>query len=333
MDRSQILDDVDAGLSAYALGQPFTAHEHFESAWHGLAPRTRTAEPESDDRRMARALVQLAAAEVKRSTRSPEGVAKLLAKAEANLVALGGSAFGLDPQALAGLVTRARATGEGPLTLPPRTARVGVLYLHGFASSPRSSKAVRFAEALAADGVAVRIPALDGGRFYDLTLTDALARARRSLFDRTLVVGSSMGGYLATLLGPDPRVAALVLMAPAFDLARRLVGRHGDAALAEWRQVGWTEVDHYGTNQKERISAAFLDDAARHPAFPVIARPAYVLHGRRDATVPVTLAEEAAVRAAAPVELELVDDDHALAATAERAIAAARRLWATHVQG
>lgn len=332
MDRSQILDDVDAGLAAYAIGQPFTAHEHFEAAWHSLAPHLRDGAPESEDRRMARALVQLAAAEVKRSTHNPDGVAKLLAKAEANLVALGGSAFGLDPQALAGQVARARATGEGPLTLPPRTARVGVLYLHGFASSPRSNKAVRFAEALAADGIAVRIPALDGGRFFDLTLSDALARARRTLFDRTLVVGSSMGGYLATLLGPDPRVAALVLMAPAFDLARRLVGRHGDAALAEWRRVGWTEVDHYGTNQKERISAAFLDDAARHPAFPTITRPAYVLHGRQDGTVPAVLAEEAAARASAPVELDLVEDDHALAATAERAIGAARRLWASHVR-
>ncbi len=350
MDRALILDDVDAGLSAFGLGQHFAAHEHFESAWHALASpsqRPRPAPPpepiagsalessrpveESSDRLAARALVQISAAEVKRSARNLEGVEKLLTKAQANLTRVDGSAFGLDMAALAGAVAIARSTGQGPVVLPPRCERVGVLYLHGFASSPGSAKAVRFAEALRADGIPVRIPALDGGDFFSLTVSRALERARRGLFDRTLVIGSSMGGYLAALLGADPRVAALVLMAPAFDLARRLGDRLAPGELEQWRRDGARVVDHYGTGRPERISSAFLDDAAQHPAHPPIARPAYVLHGLRDDTVPSSLAEEACRRAEAPVELDLVDDEHALVASADRAVAAARRLWAEHV--
>lgn len=332
MDRALILDDVDAGLAAFAGGQHFTAHEHFESAWHALKPRRDgDAREEDSDRLAARALVQISAAEVKRSARNADGVRKLLTKAEASLTRVDGSAFGLDMRALAGVVAIARATDSGPITLPPRTARTGVLYLHGFASSPGSAKAVRFAEALRERGIPVRIPALDGGDFFSLTVSRALDRARRQLFDRTLVVGSSMGGYLATLLGPDPRVAALVLMAPAFDLARRLGDRYGPEALQRWRSEGATTVDHYGSGRPERLSAAFLDDAPRHPPFPLITRPAYVLHGLRDDTVPAAVATESARRATAPVDLDLVDDEHALVDSAHRAIAAAHRLWGLHL--
>lgn len=334
MDRALILDDVDAGLEAYAVGHHFAAHEHFESAWHALRPAVVAPDwprEEDNDRRAARALVQLAAAEVKRAARNAVGVEKLLTKAEANLAAVDGSAFGLDAHALRSAAAEARTTGRGPLTLPHRAARVGVLYLHGFASSPGSAKAVRFAEALAADGIPVRIPALDGGDFFSLTISGALQRARRGLFDRTLVVGSSMGGYLATLLGADPRVVALVLMAPAFDLARRLGERYGPRELEAWRTEGFVTVDHYGTGRPERISSAFLEDAARHLAYPPIARPAYLLQGLRDDTVPAALAQEAQRQATAPVELDLVDDEHSLGTSADRAIAAARRLWASHL--
>lgn len=340
MDRALILDDVDAGLSAFGLGQHFAAHEHFESAWHALAPPSTRPRPAADeprsteedsDRLAARALVQISAAEVKRSARNMAGVDKLLTKAQANLSRVDGSAFGLDMTALAGAVAIARSTGQGPVVLPTKTERRGVLYLHGFASSPGSAKAVRFAEALRGQGIPVRIPALDGGEFFTLTVSRALERARRGLFDRTLVIGSSMGGYLATLLGDDPRVAALVLMAPAFDLARRLGDRMSPGELEVWRREGSRVVDHYGTGRPERISSAFLDDAAHHPAHPPIVRPAYVLHGRRDDTVPAAMAEEACRRARAPVELDLVDDEHALAASAHRAIAAAQRLWTEHL--
>jgi predicted esterase YcpF (UPF0227 family) len=49
-----------------------------------------------------------------------------------------------------------------------------VVYLHGFASSPASRKAQFFRERFAAQGVEMAIPALDGGDFFNLTLSGQL---------------------------------------------------------------------------------------------------------------------------------------------------------------
>jgi fermentation-respiration switch protein FrsA (DUF1100 family) len=59
---------------------------------------------------------------------------------------------------------------------------------------------------------------------------------------------------------------------------------------------------------------------------PTIRVPTYVLHGRRDETVPVAVAEELKTRFDDLVELDVVDDDHALANSADRALEATRRM-------
>src|ERR1700692_983638 len=92
-----------------------------------------------------------------------------------------------------------------------------ILYLHGFASSPASSKARFFRERLTRAGEPVTL------------------------------VGSSMGGYLAALYAArGPETARVVLMAPAFGFARRWRERLGAAAVEEWKRTGALEVFHYG---------------------------------------------------------------------------------------
>ncbi len=49
-----------------------------------------------------------------------------------------------------------------------------VIYLHGFASSPQSSKAQYFKRQLMGCGIDVAIPRLDGGNFEALTITSQL---------------------------------------------------------------------------------------------------------------------------------------------------------------
>src|SRR5262245_28397540 len=74
------------------------------------------------------------------------------------------------------------------------------VYLHGFASGPQSRKAQFFREKLASVGVALEIPALDEGDFEHLTITRQLAFLTRLLLGEPVVLmGSSMGGYLAAL--------------------------------------------------------------------------------------------------------------------------------------
>lgn len=204
----------------------------------------------------------------------------------------------------------------------------GFVYLHGFASSPHSKKAVAMAQALEEDGWPVRIPDLNEGGFEHLSVSRALAQTGAILFERSILIGSSMGAYVATLLAQsDPRVKGLVLMAPAFELADRLLRRYGDEAVERWRSQGHLEVEHYGfEGQLRRIGWSFVEDAKGHEGRPTISPPAYVLTGTRDEVVPVELVTQVVEASDPAVRYDQVDDDHALLKSWPKALAAARTL-------
>lgn len=315
-----IYTPLQAGLTLYAEAQPFEAHEAFEAAWR---------EADGDDQVLLQALVQLAAARHKTAQGNLRGREKLLAKAAERLAMLGTNRLGLDLVALSAEVARGQAGAD--VALPTRTARAGVLYLHGFASGPSSNKARVVGEALAADGLQVRVPDLNEGGFIDLTVSRGVAQAERLLFERTLVVGSSLGGYMAALLAAGPgadRVKAMVLMAPAFDFARRLETRFGPEALARWRQTGVAKVEHFAYGGEHDIGYGLYLDAQRQPPRPTPAVPTAVIQGANDDVVPVEMVREVVATAPEGWQLEVVEDDHALMGSAERAVAAARAMFA-----
>src|SRR5579872_615862 len=104
-----------------------------------------------------------------------------------------------------------------------------VVYLHGFASSPQSAKAQFFARKFAEAGVAFEAPELDEGNFEKLTISGqmqvvekAIARASGA-GDPLVLMGSSLGGYLAALFAErnPQRADRLVLLAPAFQFLDR----------------------------------------------------------------------------------------------------------------
>ena len=61
-----------------------------------------------------------------------------------------------------------------------------------------------------------------------------------------MMIGSSMGGYLAALYAAkNPEtIRRLVLLAPAFACARRMAEDLGAEAMARWKQTGTREVHH-----------------------------------------------------------------------------------------
>jgi pimeloyl-ACP methyl ester carboxylesterase len=340
-----LLLPLNQGLDALHAGAPFEAHESFEAAMLAARAHADDAPPRGEPspraiEALARVLALRAAAAVKADQGNPVGRARHLEKLAVACATLGadtaGGLLGLD---LVALEAEARWASAAPARalprVPTRLAARGVLYLHGFASSPRSSKAQRFVARAEARGVPIKVPDLNrddptpdrpDGRFAfeALTARRALRAARRLAFPRTIVVGSSLGGYLATLLAADDptRVERLILMAPAFDLAARLEGRHGAAALVAWRASGATEVDHYGTERPERIGYGLLADARRHAPMPDPgAIPSDVLHGLHDDVVPIALSERFV--AARPDTRRLVhaDDGHELVASVDVALA------------
>lgn len=167
-----------------------------------------------------------------------------------------------------------------------------ILYLHGFASSPQSYKAQRFQRGFAALGIDITIPALDEGDFTGLTLTRqrrviARAAAERPPGEPLVLIGSSMGGYLALLHATAHPVTALVLMAPAVDFLQRWRERLGPAALQQWREQGTLLVDHVAQRRPLPLSYALMEDADLHPPMPPACAPALVLQGVHDPVVPL----------------------------------------------
>jgi len=188
-----------------------------------------------------------------------------------------------------------------------------VVYLHGFASGPSSSKARFFRGALEAAGIEVVVPDLAAGDFEHLTLTGQMRVIERSTAGGSCaLVGSSMGGYLAALYAArHSEISRLVLLAPAFDFVRRWNERAGAAEMEEWRRKGSAEVYHYGEGRNCALHYGLMEDAARYEPWPDFRQPALIFHGAHDEVVPAQLSQQFAT-ARRHVQLEIVDSGHEL---------------------
>jgi pimeloyl-ACP methyl ester carboxylesterase len=188
-----------------------------------------------------------------------------------------------------------------------------LVYLHGFASGPASTKAQLLRTRLAALGHELAIPDL-APDFTQQTITRQLAIADRYLDAApSILIGSSLGGYLAALAAErrPERVPALVLLAPAFGFAPRWEAQLGPDVMAHWRRHGVMPVMHYGREREELLSVELLDDARRHPDEPDPRVPALVVAGRQDDAVPLASVEAFAARRAER-ELVVYDAGHQL---------------------
>ena len=198
------------------------------------------------------------------------------------------------------------------------------LYLHGFASGPNSTKGVRFAEHFAArcrplDRLDLRVPS-----FEHLRLSAMIATTRAAIGgpdDRAVVIGSSLGGLTAAWTAArDPRVVALVLLAPAFQLVTRWEAMLGED-WERWRTTGWREVRDHTTGGLARIDVGFVEDArVIDVGMPGLTVPTLIMHGTGDDTVPIATSRQLA--ADNPhVRLIELDDGHELVASLPRLLA------------
>src|SRR5262245_14643953 len=116
-------------------------------------------------------------------------------------------------------------------------------YLHGFASSPMSTKARYFGDRLEDVGIALHAPDFNMPAFESLTMSRMLARLDdeiRAVPGPVVLIGSSLGGTLAILAASrfGRRVDRLVLLAPAVMFAKP--GHHLLPAerIEKWRRDG-----------------------------------------------------------------------------------------------
>jgi len=179
-----------------------------------------------------------------------------------------------------------------------------VVWLGGFGSDMEGSKAQALSDWAAERGRAfLRFDyfghGASDGAFAEGTVSrwreDALAMIDRLTQGPLVLVGSSMGGWIACLaaLARPERVAGLVLIAPAADFTSALVEPQLSVdARRDLAETGvWLRPSDYGDPQP--VSRALLDDGARWTILPgpvPIEVPVRILQGKEDPDVPWTLA-------------------------------------------
>jgi len=212
-----------------------------------------------------------------------------------------------------------RVAGEGPQ----------VVWLGGFHSEMTGTKGEALAEWAGAAGRAfLRFDyfghGASQGAFEEGAITrwrgDALAIIDALTAGPVVLVGSSMGGWLACLaaMARPQRVKALVLIAPAADFTDKLLAPSlpvaGRAAIA--RDGVWRAPSSDG-GEGYPITRALLEDGARWSILPgpvAVSAPARILQGGADREVPWTHALDLAraLRGDDVVFTLIRDGDHRL---------------------
>lgn len=212
------------------------------------------------------------------------------------------------------------------------TERAGVMLLGGFKSDMLGSKASHLDAWAEREGRAfVRFDysghGESSGRFEDGTIGDWLAQSL-AVFEAStrgpqILVGSSMGGWLALLMArrlaeQGRRLRALVLIAPAVDFTEELVWKQAgdDIRRAILEEGAWRRPSPYSP-EPTPITRKLIEDGRAHLLLGDVIRtyaPVHILQGMRDEDVPYAHALRLLdCLAADPVVLTLVrEGDHRL---------------------
>jgi uncharacterized protein len=203
-----------------------------------------------------------------------------------------------------------------------------VFYLHGFASSARSSKARFFSERLASLGLPLHCPDFNEPDFSTLTVTRMLDQVDAAIAalpaGPVTLIGSSLGAFVAWHAAArrasrdggaaSHSVEKLVLLAPALDFGANRMKELGEDGLAKWKATNKLEFFHYGYGEPRSVHYELYEDARRYDSTRVnVDVPALAFHGRRDALVDPAMVEQFC--AARPsMTLHMLDDEHQLLA-------------------
>jgi pimeloyl-ACP methyl ester carboxylesterase len=169
---------------------------------------------------------------------------------------------------------------------------VEYIYLHGFLSGPASSKGKYLSDRFKKLNVNLQCPDLNGENFSTLTITSQVQIIEDlldSLSGEVTIVGSSLGGYLATLVAENrPEIRSLVLMAPAFDFCYRYISRFSKHQLKIWESSGYLNLYHYHYKEERKLGYQIILDAQKYAITELTRQiPVLIFHGLNDDSVPV----------------------------------------------
>lgn len=179
----------------------------------------------------------------------------------------------------------------------------GLFWLGGFRSDMQGSKATAVDRFGAEHGLAVTRfdysgHGQTGGDFNLGTITRWLEESL-AVFDTTvgpqIVIGSSMGGWLALLLSRElrrrdvNRVSGLVLIAPATDMTELMLAQMPKKYRTLLLKQGYVDEPSDYSPDPYRINLSLIEDGRQHLLFGRIIEtgcPVAILQGARDKDVP-----------------------------------------------
>jgi len=191
-----------------------------------------------------------------------------------------------------------------------------VIYLHGFASSAKSTKGTFLADRLRQRGIELHSPDFNAPEFSTLTITRMVGQVERVIEQQPAgpicLIGSSLGGFVAVQVALRRPVDRLVLLAPAIDFSGNRLRDIGDRGLEQWERTGELNVFHYGYGRMMPVHFGLYTDACNYSCVDAsLSMPIQIFQGRRDTAVsPESVQRWSASRP--NVELHMLDDDHQL---------------------
>jgi pimeloyl-ACP methyl ester carboxylesterase len=208
-------------------------------------------------------------------------------------------------------------------------------FIHGLQSNRRGEKALYFARQIVRRGEAFASLDLTGhgdseGDLLGLCLSRNLADVDRGLryaeekagpFGAVNLIGSSMGGLTALWFAArsPARVTRNIVIAPAFEMAGRLLLGLGRVKALEWRRQGRIRIESsFGGFD---LGYQFVEDESRYPTVSLMRRlatPSLILHGSDDEVVPCQLSRQFADRLDHVQLVEIAGGDHRLTAYKEQ---------------
>ncbi len=214
------------------------------------------------------------------------------------------------------------------LHVPAKAGKSSLLFLHGLRSDMRGSKAEFLAERCAATGLGLWRLDLSGhgqsdGVFTDGNITswqqDVLAFVDAFINEPTIIIGSSLGGWLMLLLAlaRPQKIKALIGIAAAPDFTETLIwNKLSPAQQAEMTKNGFvSEASIYG--EPLIYSKTLIESGRQHLLLDkaiALDVPVRLLQGMADDDVPWQHATEIATKLTGQnMRLNLIKDgDHRL---------------------